>query len=160
MPRWLRIVGAALATAAAGCGALGGDEAPRDGLAPDTARFTYGDRTVEIPLHACGQEDDTVLMAGARGATVLQVEADVGEGGLARTGVTVEMGAGEIWGAFGPDMQRPPAGTVREVRTEGDRLVVEATWAFHDGDLRATAPGQTTEGRLVARCPEPDDDVS
>lgn len=161
MPRWLRIVGAALVVSgAAACGALGGESPPRDGLEPDTARFTFGQRTVEIPLDACGQEDDTVLMAGSRGAMVLQVEADVGDDGLARTGVTMDLGAGQIWGAFGDDMRRPPAGSLHEVRTEGDRLIVDATWAALDGDLREAPSAQTTEGRLVARCPEPDDDVA
>ena len=154
--RSVRIVAVVLAVGAA-CGGSGG---PRDGLEADTARFTYDSRTVEVPLTACGQDGDTVLMAGTQGAVVLQVEADVGDGGTARTGVTVDMGGGEIWGAFGTDMRRAAAGTISEVRAEGDRLIVEGTWAFLDGDLQPTPAGPTAEGRLVARCPEPDQNAA
>jgi len=46
---------------------------PRNGLDADTARFTYGDRSVEVPLTACGREGDRVVAAGTIGGTVLQV---------------------------------------------------------------------------------------
>jgi hypothetical protein len=144
------------AVASAGCGLRQGSE-PRDGLKPDTARFAYGDRTVDIPLVACGRDGDVVVLGGTRGSVVLQAAADVSEGGTARTGVTLDLGAGEIWGAFGSDMPRSPAGTVREAKVEGDRLIVDATWAALDGDLAAVPGGQTIEGRLTARCPEADD---
>jgi hypothetical protein len=148
-----------MVVASAGCGLRQSSE-PRDGLKPDTARFAYGDRQVDIPLVACGRDGDVVMLGGSRGTMVLQAAADVGEGGTARTGVTLDLGAGEIWGAFGDDMQRPPAVSLHEVRTEGDRLIVDATWAALDGELRETPSAQTTEGRLVARCPAPDDDVA
>jgi hypothetical protein len=145
-----------MVVASAGCGLRQSSE-PRDGLKPDTARFAYGDRQVDIPLVACGRDGDVVMLGGSRGTMVLQAAADVGEGGTARTGVTLDLGAGEIWGAFGSDMPRSPAGTVREAKVEGDRLVVDATWAALDDELAPVPNGQTIEGRLTARCPEADD---
>jgi hypothetical protein len=143
--------------AAAGCGLRQGSE-PRDGLKPDTARFAYGNHRVDVPLVACGRDGDVVTLGGTRGAVVLQAAADVSDGGTARTGVTLDLGQGEIWGAFGTDMPRPPAGTVREARVEGDRLVVDAIWAALDDQMAPVPGGQTIEGRLTARCPETNDD--
>ena len=145
-----------MVAAAAGCGLRQGPE-PRDGLGPDTARFVYGGRTVEVPLEACGRDGDVVTLGGTRGAVVLQAAADVSEGGTARTGVTVDLGQDEIWGAFGADMPRPPAGTVHEAKVEGDRLIVDATWVALDDQLAPVPNGQTIEGRLTARCPEAGD---
>lgn len=147
------------AVASAGCGLRQGSE-PRDGLKPDTARFAYGDRRVEVPLVACGRDGDVVTLGGTRGPVVLQAAADVSDGGTARTGVTLDLGQGEIWGAFGEDMPRAAAGTVREAKVEGDRLVVDATWAALDDQLAPVPGGQTVEGRLTARCPAADDDVA
>ncbi len=112
---------------------------------------------MEVPLVACGRDGDVVTLGGTRGAVVLQAAADVSEGGTARTGVTVDLGQDEIWGAFGADMPRPPAGTVQEAKVEGDRLIVDATWAALDDQLAPVPNGQTIEGRLTARCPEADD---
>ena len=138
------------------CGA-GGDE-PRDGLDADTARFTYGDRSVEVPLTACGREGDTVVLAGTTGRVVLQASADLGEGGFDRTGVTADLGDDGIFGAFGADMPQGPAGEITNVRAEGDRLVVEGRWTTFDGELRPqpTPAADQVEGRMVARCPETD----
>ena len=147
------------AVASAGCGLRQGSE-PRDGLKPDTARFAYGDRRVEVPLVACGRDGDVVTLGGTRGSVVLQAAADVSDGGTARTGVTLDLGQGEIWGAFGQDMPRAAAGTVHEAKVEGDRLVVDATWAALDDQLAPVPGGQTVEGRLTARCPAADDDVA
>ena len=140
----------------AACG-RGGDE-PRDGLDPDTARFTYGDRSVEVPLTACGRQGDVVVLAGTTGNVVLQATADLGTGGADRTGVTADLGNEGILGAFGADLPRGPAGAVTDVRTEGDRLIVEGRWTTLDGELRPqVAPtDQHLDGRMVARCPETD----
>jgi hypothetical protein len=139
---------------AAGCGA--GDEPERDGLAADTAAFTYGGRTATVPLTACGREGDVVVLAGRRDAVVVQAEADLGEGGFDRTGVTADLGDEGILGAFGADLDHGPAGDVTDVRVEGDRLIVEATWVALDDDLAPVAGSspQEVEGRLEARCPE------
>jgi len=150
------LLAAMMVVAAAGCGLRPGSE-PRDGLKPDTARFAYGDRTVDVPLVACGRDGDVVTLGGTRGAVVLQAAADVSEGGTARTGATLDLGQGEIWGAFGADMPRPPAGTVHEAKVEGDRLIVDATWAALDDQMGPVSGGQTIDGRLTARCPETDD---
>ncbi|HKY68558.1 MAG TPA: hypothetical protein VJM49_19390 [Acidimicrobiales bacterium] len=138
------------------CGA-GGDE-PRDGLDADTARFTYGDRSVEVPLTACGREGDTVVLAGTTGSVVLQASADLGDGGFDRTGVTADLGDDGIFGAFGADMPQGPAGEITDVRADGDRLVVEGRWTTFDGELRPqpTPAADQVEGRMVARCPETD----
>jgi hypothetical protein len=157
--RILAVMMVVTVVASAGCGLRQGSE-PRDGLKPDTARFAYGDRRVEVPLVACGRDGDVVTLGGTRGSVVLQAAADVSDGGTARTGVTLDLGQGEIWGAFGQDMPRAAAGTVREAKVEGDRLVVDATWAALDDQLAPVPGGQTVEGRLTARCPATDDDVA
>jgi hypothetical protein len=143
------------AVALSGCGSR--QERPRDGLAADTARFTYGDRSAEVPLADCGREDDVVVLAGIEGDIVVQAEADVGEGGFDRTGVTADLGGDGIMGAFGADMEHGPAGEITDVRVEGDRLIVEGRWVGFDEDLvpRST-PDEGIEGRLVARCPDPE----
>ena len=145
------------ASAVAGCGG----RQPVDRLPADTARFTYGERRADIELLECGREGDVVVMAGRTGAMVLQVEADVGEGAEQRTGVTADLGGDGIWGAFGVDMPRGPAGEIREERVEGDRLVVEGTWVMFDDAL---VPRDTVqdglEGRLEARCPDDGDEAA
>jgi hypothetical protein len=146
------VAAAAAAVLAASCGA--GERAPRDGLEADTARFTYDGRTAEVSLRACGREDDVVVLAGASNGVVLQVEADLGEGGAERTGVTADLGGDGIMGAFGAQMELGPAGEITDVRAEGDRLVVDGVWTTFDGDLRPLTPAQEIAGRLVARCPE------
>jgi len=149
---------AAVGLVVAGCGS-GGAEAPRDGLAPDTARFTYGDRRAEVPLTACGREGDVVLLAGARRAIVVQAQVDLGDGGADRSGVTADLGDAEgIMGAFGAELEPGPAGEITDVRVDGDRVIVDGRWARFDGDLnpRPTPPDQLIDGRLVARCPETD----
>ena len=138
----------------AGCGG-GSDDGGREELAADTARFTFGDRTVTVPLAECGRDGDVVLAAGTSGDVVLQVAADLGEGGADRTAVTGDVGEDGIWGAFGADagVGPGPAGEITRVTLEGDRLTVEGRWARLDDDLApdpATAP---VDGRLVARCP-------
>jgi hypothetical protein len=151
-------VGLVVSLLATACGA--GRRAPRDGLEADTARFAYGDRTAEVSLTACGREDDVVVLGGASNGVVLQVVADLGEDGAARTGVTADLGGDGIVGAFGDDMARGPAGEIIDVRAEGDRLIVEGVWTTFDGDLREITPAQEIEGRMVARCPETDDDTA
>src|SRR5690606_4049885 len=75
--RGLALAVVVAAAVAAGC-SIGGD-GPRDDLAADTARFTYGDRTVVVALTACGRDGDVVVLAGTSGGTVLQAEADLGD---------------------------------------------------------------------------------
>jgi hypothetical protein len=146
------------AVALSGCGSRH-EEPPRDGLEADTARFTYGDRTAQVPLADCGRDGDVVVLAGIEGAVVVQAEADVGEGGFDRTGVTADLGDDGIMGAFGADMEHGPAGEITDVRVEGDRLIVEGTWvAFDEGFVPRSTPEQGIEGRLVARCPDSEDD--
>jgi hypothetical protein len=139
---------------------IGGD-GPRDDLVADTARFTYSARSVVVSLTACGREGDVVVLAGTSGGTVLQAEADLGDGGADRTGVTVDLGGDGIFGAFGAEMEHGPAGEITEVRVEGDRLIVEGTWVPLDDELTAqpSAAG-ALPGRLVARCPETDDETA
>jgi hypothetical protein len=144
----------------AGCGGGGGDG--RADLAPDTARFSYGERAVTVALDECGRDGDVVLLAGARDGTVVQVAADLAEGGTERTGVTGDLGADDgIWGAFGPDAPAGPgpAGEITGVDVDGDVLTVEGRWARLDGDLRPDPAQPPVAGRLQARCPEvgPDD---
>jgi hypothetical protein len=146
---------------AAGCGWGGtGRDEPRDGLGPDTARFTYGERQVEVSLTSCGhdEEEDVVLLAGREGAIVLQAAADVGEGGAERTGVTADLGTAGILGAFGADLEQGPAGEITEVRTDGDRLIVEGEWVPLDGELEplpeGSGPAEPATGELRARCSE------
>ena len=136
-----------------------GDEAPRDGLEADTARFTYGGRTAEVPLTDCGREGDVVVLAGIDGDLVIQAEADLGEDGAERTGVTADLGGDGIMGAFGAEMELGPAGELADVRVEGDRLVIEGTWVMFDDQLVPDpgAVGGGIEGRMVARCPETDE---
>ena len=143
-----------------GLGACGwlGDGAPSDDLEPDTARFTYGDRSVEVTLTSCGRDGDVVLAAGRQGAVVLQVAADLGDDGAERTGVTADLGPGGIRGAFGGDLEEGPAGEIGDVRVEGDRLIVEGTWAALDSELQPTeTPSEGVDGEVRVRCPEDDD---
>jgi hypothetical protein len=151
----------ALSAMVAGCGWRDAGQ-PRDGLSADTARFTYGDRSVEVPLTACGREGDVVVLAGRSGAVVLQAQANLGDGGFDRTGVTADLGAEGIVGAFGAGMSHGPAGEITDVRVEGDRLIVEATWVPLDDELRPTSapPSGGSDGRLVARCPDDEGDVA
>lgn len=138
----------------AGCGGGDGDRADLDA---DTARFTYGERALVVPLTECGREGDVVLLAGRRDELVVQVAADLGEGGVDRTGVTADLGADDgIWGAFGPDTGAGPgpAGEITGVDVDGDVLTVEARWARLDGDLRADPAQPLLNGRVQARCPE------
>jgi hypothetical protein len=145
--------------ASSGC-AGGRNDEPSDGLAPDTARFTYGDRQVEVPLTSCGRDPDrdVVLLAGRRGAVVVQAAADLGDGGLDRTGVTADLGAAGILGAFGAELDHGPAGEISDLRTDGDRLIVEGTWVTLDAELEPTEQTPAgVEGELRARCPADDD---
>jgi hypothetical protein len=152
----LALAGAMVARSLGGA-TLGPDD-PRRGVEADTARFTYGGREVEVPLDACGREGDTVVMAGRQGSVVLQVGADVSVGGEVRTGVTVDLGADGILGAFGADVPPGPAGEIRRVSTVGDALVVDGSWVGFDDDLRPLpGAGAGVDGTLVARCPETDD---
>jgi predicted small lipoprotein YifL len=59
-------VGLVVVIAATGCGRNDPDE-PRDGLGPDTARFSYGDRSVVVSLTACGRDGDVVVLAAGKG---------------------------------------------------------------------------------------------
>ena len=158
-PSTLRVIAGALAAVGlvlAGCGSRG-DDANRDGLAPDTARFSYDARTAEVPLTACGQDGDVVVLAGAQGAIVVQARVDVGDGGADRSGVTADLGDEDgILGAFGEGLDPGPAGEITDVRVEGDRVIVEGRWARFDGELnpQPAAPDQLVEGRMIARCPE------
>jgi hypothetical protein len=160
---WATAALAALAVAglaaSSGC-AWGGNDEPSDGLAPDTARFTYGGRQVEVPLTSCGRDPDrdVVVLAGRRDAMVVQAAADLGDEGFDRTGVTADLGAAGILGAFGAELEHGPAGEISDVRTDGDRLIVEGTWVSLDAELEATEePSQGVEGELRARCPADDD---
>lgn len=149
-------------TASCGCG-WGQHDEPTDGLAPDTARFTYGNRQVEVPLASCGRDEDrnVVVLAGRRGTVVVQAAADLGEGGLARTGVTADLGTGAIIGAFGADLDHGPAGEIGDVRVDGDRLIVDGTWVSLDAELDPTEEASAgVEGELRARCPADDGDTA
>ena len=160
-PTAVAALACAAAVALAGCGSRGAD-APRDGLDADTARFTYGARSVEVPLTACGREGDTMILAGTVGSVVLQAEADLGEGGFDRTGVTADLGDEGIVGAFGAGLPHGPAGEITDVRSQGDRLIVEGRWTTFDADLVAQVrpPEEQLDGRLVARCPETEPDAA
>jgi hypothetical protein len=101
-------------------------------------------------------------MAGREGSLVLQVAADLGDGGDARTGITLDRGEDGTLGAFGSGLDQGPVGELTSVRTVGDSLVVEATWAELDPDTfgelpRTDARPGAFDGRLVARCPEQDE---
>ncbi|HEY8524838.1 MAG TPA: hypothetical protein VIL48_07750 [Acidimicrobiales bacterium] len=135
---------------------------PRNGVAADTARFTYGERRVDIPLLACAREGDVVIMAGREGSVVVQVRADVGEGGRDRTGVTVDLGDEGILGAFGPDLPPGPAGEIVDVEVVGDALIVSGRWTTFDENIRPLdrAPDEDADAEsLIARCPA-DEDVT
>jgi hypothetical protein len=132
---------------------------PRTGVPADAARVTYGDRTAAVPLAECGRDGDVVIAAGRGGGMVLQVAADLAEGGAARTGVTLDLGTEGTLGAFGADLDQGPAGEVTGVRAEGDALVVEGRWAQLDPDTFAADPSAPlVDGELVARCPPGDID--
>jgi hypothetical protein len=153
--RALSALAVAAVAATSGC-SWGRNEEPSDGLAPDTARFTYGGRQVEVPVTSCGRDPDrdVVLLAGRRGAVVVQAAADLGDGGFDRTGVTADLGAAGILGAFGAELDHGPAGEISDVRTDGDRLIVEGTWVGLDADLEPTEEASAgVEGELRARCP-------
>ena len=90
---------------------------------------------------------------------MVQAEVDLGEGGVARTGVTADLGGEDgILGAFGAEIDHGPAGEITDLRVEGDRVIVEGRWTRFDGDLnpQPTPADQRVDGRLVARCPETD----
>jgi hypothetical protein len=97
-------------------------------------------------------------MAGRQGAMVLQVAADLGDGGLTRTGVTADLGGDGTLGAFGAALPQGPVGELTDAHAEGDTLVVEGRWAVVDPDTQAVESPSSplVDGRLVARCP-PDD---
>jgi hypothetical protein len=151
---------AAVALAASGGCTWGRNDRPSDGLAPDTVRFTYGGRQVEVPLTSCGRDPDrdVVLLAGRQGTVVVQAAADLGDEGLDRTGVTADLGGAGILGAFGAELDHGPAGEISDVRTDGDRLIVEGTWVSLDAELEPTEEASAgVEGELRARCPADDD---
>jgi len=148
----LAVVAALVVVVFGGCGG-GGDG--RADLDPDTARFSYGERAVVVPLAECGRDGDVVLAAGQLDAVVLQVAADVGGGGVDRSAVTVDLGDDGVWGAFGADASvgPGPAGEITGVAVDGDVVTVDGRWARLDGELRPD-PGQPPmEGRVQARCP-------
>jgi hypothetical protein len=135
---------------------------PRSGVAADTARFTYGERSVVVPLVSCGRDGDIVIMAGRSGSVVVQVRADLGEGGRERTGVTADLGDDGILGAFGADIPPGPAGEIVDVDVVGDGLIVRGRWTAFDEHIRPLEPGSPGGDEvetLVARCP-PQDDVA
>jgi hypothetical protein len=152
---------AATVLGAAGCG-LVGREPPRPDIAPNVARVDLAGRRTTVPLTACGREGDVVVLGGAEDGTVVQAQADLGDGGRDRSGVTLDLGdrAGGIWGAFGADMPDGPAGEITGVRVEGDLVVIEGTWVPLDGDLTPLPSPPPAEGELIARCPEDEDDVA
>lgn len=155
------VTGAVALASLGGCGWR--DREPRDDLAADTARFSYDGRAVEVPLTACGREGDVVVLAGrTTGGIVVQAQADLGDGGFDRTGVTADLVDDGIIGAFGAEMEQGPAGEITDVRVDGDRLIVEGTWVMFDDELAAVPPpGEVQfDGRLIARCPETEDDVA
>jgi hypothetical protein len=124
-------------------------------LEADTARFTWGSRSATVPLTDCGREGDLVVLAGTANGLVVQVAADLSEGGDARTGVTGDMGDDDgIWGAFGAELDQGPAGEITRVAADGDRLTVEGRWARFDGDLVVDPDQPLIDGKLVARCPD------
>ena len=163
-PRFRRAAVVATVLAAAGCG-LVGREPPRPDIAPNMARIDLDGRRTTVPLTACGREGDVVILGGAEDGTVVQAQADIGDGGRDRSGVTLDLGgdAGPgagIWGAFGADMPDGPTGEITAVRVEGDLVVIEGTWVPLDGDLTPLPSPPPAEGELIARCPEDDDDVA
>jgi hypothetical protein len=157
--RRLRPVVLVVVIVTAGCGLGGGG---RDGMEADTAKFTWGERSATVALDECGREGDVVVMAGAEHGLVVQVGADLSDGGEARTGVTGDMGGDDgIWGAFGDELDEGPAGEITRVDADGDRLIVEGRWARLDDDLRPDPAQPLLDGILVARCPAtaPDDEA-
>jgi hypothetical protein len=154
-------VAVALAVVVALVGRSSSPDDPRNGVDADTAKFTYGDGSVEVPLVACGRDGDIVIMAGRKGSIVVQVRADLSEGGRDRTGVTADLGEDGIMGAFGRDLPPGPAGTIVSVRRVGDGLVVRGRWTMFDTNIRPLEPGSPGNEHvdtLVARCP-PDEEV-
>lgn len=147
---------ATLALVALPACAWGTARPPRDGLAPNTARFTYGDRSIVVPLAACGRDGKVVLLAGRRGDDVLQAAADLGKDGDARTGVTADVAGDAVFGAFGPEIDHGPAGQIDDVRVVADRLIIEGRWAVMNEDYVPTRPG-TVPGKMTARCPQSKD---
>lgn len=142
---------------------LGGSSSddPRHGIGANRARFTYGDRTADVPLVGCGRDGDIVAMAGRGDGMTLQVAADLSEGGEARSGVTLDQGGEDgTFGAFGEELQQGPVGELTDVRRVGDALVIEGRWALLDSDTFAPVGPEPTlvDGELVARCPPEDID--
>jgi hypothetical protein len=137
------------------CG-WGAERPPRDGLAPNTARFTYGDRSIVVPLTACGRDGTVVLLAGRRGDDVLQAAADLGQDGDARTGVTADVAGDAVFGAFGADIDHGPAGQIDDVKVIADRLIIEGQWAVMDENYVPTQQS-TLPGKMTARCPRSKD---
>jgi hypothetical protein len=159
VPLSVRLALLAVVVPAAACGG-GGNQ--RDGLEADTARFTWGQRSATVALTDCGREGDVVVLAGAESGLVVQVAADLSDGGAARTGVTGDMGGDDgIWGAFGDELDEGPVGEITRVATDGDRLTVEGRWALFDPDAEGLVPdshGQVIDGKVVARCPAAEDE--
>lgn len=133
--------------------AWGAERPPRDGLKPNTARFTYGGRSIVVPLTACGRDGKVVILAGRRGGDILQAAADLGKDGDARTGVTAEIAGDAVFGAFGEKIDHGPAGTIDDVKAIADRLIIEGRWATMDQSYDVTQPG-TLPGKMTARCPQ------
>jgi hypothetical protein len=153
------IVVGAVVVAVGLLGGSGGGDDPRSGLDADTARFTYGDRTAVVELLECALDGETFVAAGRRGAMVLQVGVDLGDGGAARSGVTMDIGDDGLFGAFGGDLPQGPVGELTSIERLGDSVVVQADWAVLDPDTLAPVGGPDAApvpGELVARCPETD----
>jgi hypothetical protein len=151
------LVVAAATTVTGGCGGGGG----REGMEADTAKFTWGSRSATVPLSECGREGDLVVMAGTANGLVVQVAADLSDGGDARTGVTGDMGNDDgTWGAFGAELDHGPAGEITRVAADGDRLIVEGRWARFDGDLVRDPDQPLMAGKVEARCPETEAETS
>jgi len=152
------IVLGAIVVAVGLLGGSGGGDDPRSGLDADTARFTYGDRSVEVGLLECALDGETFVAAGRRGAMVLQMGVDLGNGGADRSGVTMDVGDDGVFGAFGGDLPQGPVGAFTRIERLGDSVVVEGDWVLLDPDTLAptSAAATTLPGELVARCPETD----
>jgi hypothetical protein len=84
---------AATVLGAAGCGLVGREPARPD-IAPNVARVDLAGRRTTVPLTACGREGDVVVLGGAEDGTVVQAQADLGDGGRDRSGVTLDLGDG------------------------------------------------------------------
>ena len=148
-----RVAAATLALVALPACGWSAERPPRDGLAPNTARFTYGARSIVVPLTACGRDGKVVLLAGRRGGDVLQAAADLGRNGDARTGVTADVAGDAVYGAFGAEIDHGPAGRIDDVTVIADRLIIEGRWAVMDQSYDVTQPG-TLPGKMTARCPQ------